>query len=151
MTISDNEWEAIKKSMYDSKLAFINKKYDSALNMAEKVTNHIVNISIRMDSTDNRQNARLLDVATYVATQLDVIANSVGDENIRHSIIELHNSLVETVRPIIIRYIDKALALYRYVTIIIESGDSIEVPMDVYNNASEMQETIKLLRNYWEA
>ena len=59
--------------------------------------------------------------------------------------------MVETVRPIVIRYIDKALALYRYVTIIIESGDNIEVPMDVYNNASEMQETIRLLRKYWAA
>ena len=94
MTISDNEWEAIKKSMYDSKLAFINKKYDSALNMAERVTSDIVNISLKIDFADNRQNSRLLDVATYVATQLDVISNSVGDENIRHSIIELHNSLV---------------------------------------------------------
>ena len=151
MTISDNEWEAIKKSMYDSKLAFINKKYDSALNMAERVTSDIVNISLKIDFADNRQNSRLLDVATYVATQLDVISNSVGDENIRHSIIELHNSLVETVRPIIIRFIDKALALYRYMTIIIESENSIEVPMDVYDRASEMQETIRMLRKYWAA
>ena len=151
MTISDNEWAAVKKYMYESKLAFINKKYDAALNMAEKVTSHIVNISIRMDSTDNQQNTRLLDVATYVATQLDNVANSIGDENMRNSIIECRNSMVEAVRPIVIRYIDKALALYRYVTIIIESGDSIEVPMDVYNNASEMQETIRLLRKYWAA
>ena len=151
MTISDNEWEAIKKSMYDSKLAFINKKYDSALNMAEKVTSHIVNISIRMDSTDNRQNARLLDVATYVATQLDNVANSIGDENMRYSIIECRNSLAEAVRPIIIRFIDKALALYQYMTNIIESGNNIEVPMDVYDRASEMQETIRLLRKYWAA
>ena len=150
MTISDNEWEAIKKSMYDSKLAFINKKYDSALNMAERVTSDIVNISLKIDFADNRQNARLLDVATYVATQLDVIANSIGDENIRHSIIECRNSLAETVRPIIIRFIDKALALYQYMTNIIESGNA-SVPMDAYNKASEMQETIKLLRNYWAA
>ena len=151
MTISDNEWEAIKKSMYDSKLAFINKKYDSALNMAERVTSDIVNISLKIDFVDNRQNARLLDVATYVATQLDVIANSIGDENIRHSIIECRNSLAETVRPIIIRFIDKALALYQYMTNIIESGNNIEVPMDAYNKASEMQETIRMLRKYWAA
>lgn len=151
MIISDNEWAAVKKSMYDSKLAFINKKYDAALNMAEKVTSEIVNISIKMDSTDNRQNTKLLDVATYVATQLDIIANSIGDENMRHSIIEYRNSMVETVRPIAIRYIDKALALYQYITIICESGNSIDIPEDAYNSASELQEPLKMLRNYWAA
>ena len=151
MTISDSKWAAVKKSMDDAKVIFNNGDFESALSKAEKITSEIVNISLSTDSSDNQQNAKLLDMATYVATQLDNVANSIGDENIRHSIIECRNSMVETVRPIVIRYIDKALALYRYVTIIIESGDSIEVPMDVYNNASEMQETIKLLRNYWAA
>ena len=151
MTISDSKWEDVKKSMDDTKLTFNTGDLDSALSKAKKITSEIANISLKIDFSDNRQNAKLLDVATYVATQLDNVANSIGDENIRYSIIECRNSLAETVRPIVIRYIDKALALYRYATIIIESGDNIEVPMDVYNNASEMQETIKLLRNYWAA
>ena len=149
MTISDSKWAAVKKSMDDSKLAFINKEYNAALNMAEKVTSEIVNISLKIDFADYRQNAKLLDVATYVATQLDNVANSIGDENMRYSIIECRNSLAETVRPIIIRFIDKALALYQYMTNIIESGNNIEVPMDVYSRASEMQETIRMLRKYW--
>ena len=147
MTISDSKWEDVKKSMDDTKLTFNTGDLDSALSKAKKITSEIANISLKIDFSDNRQNAKLLDVATYVATQLDNVANSIGDD----SIIECRNSLAETVRPIVIRYIDKALALYRYATIIIESGDNIEVPMDVYNNASEMQETIKLLRNYWAA
>lgn len=151
MIIKNEEWENIKQEMNEVKKSFIDKEYDAALNMAEKVTSEIVNISLKIDFADNRKNARLLDVATYVATQLDAIVNSIDDENIRHSIIECRNLLVETVRPIIIRFIDKALMLYRYVTIVIESGNSIDVPMDVYDSASEMQETIKLLRNYWAA
>ena len=148
---NDDKFVDVKKSMDDAKVIFNNGDFDSALSKAEKVTSEILTISLSIDSSDNQQNAKLLDMATYVATQLDNVANSIGDENIRHSIIECRNSMVETVRPIVIRYIDKALALYRYVTIIIESGDSIEVPMDVYNNASEMQETIRLLRKYWAA
>ena len=151
MIIKNEEWENIKQEMNEVKKSFIDKEYDSALLKAEKLTSEIVVISLKMDSTDNQQNTRLLDVATYVATQLDNVAISIGDENMRHSIIELRNSLVETVRPTIIRYIDKALALYRYMTIIIESENSIEVPMDVYDSASEMQETIMMLRNYWAA
>ena len=104
-----------------------------------------------MDSTDNQQNTTLLDVATYVATQLDLIANRVNDENIRSSILEYKNDMTETVRPIVIAYIDKALMLYQYMSNLIESGNASAVPMDVYNKASEMQETLKLLRNYWAA
>ena len=151
MIVKNEEWENIKQEMNEVKKSFIDKDYDAALLKAEKLTSEIVIISLKMDSTDNQQNTRLLDVATYVATQLDIVANSIGNENMRHSIIEYRNSMVETVRPIVIRYIDKALALYRYVTIIIESGNSIEVPTDVYNSALELQEPLRLLRNYWAA
>ena len=146
---NDDKFVDVKKSMDDIKVIFNNGDFDSAMDNVEKITSEILTISHSADSTNNQQNAKLLDVATYVATQLDIVANSIGDENIRHSIIECRNAMVETVRPIVIRYIDKALALYRYVTIIIESGNSIEVPTDVYDKASEMQETIMMLRKYW--
>lgn len=149
--ISNNEWADMKQEMDDAKLAFSNKDFYSTLNKVEKVTSEIANISLKIDFSDNLQNAKLLDVATYVATQLDAIANRIDDENIRHSIIECRNSLVETVRPIIIRFIDKALALYQYITTICESSNSAEIPEDVYNSASELQEPLKLLRNYWAA
>lgn len=115
MIVKNEEWENIKQEMNEVKKSFIDKDYDAALLKAEKLTSEIVIISLKMDSTDNQQNTRLLDVATYVATQLDIVANSIGNENMRHSIIEYRNSMVETVRPIVIRYIDKALALYRYI------------------------------------
>ena len=151
MTISDSKWAAVKKSMDDTKLTFNTGDLDSALSKAKKITSEIANISLVVDFSDNRQNAKLLDVATYVATQLDNVANSIGDENMRYSIIKCRNSLAETVRPIIIRYIDKAIALYQYMTIIREFGNSIEIPEDEYNRASKWQETLKLLRNYWAA
>ena len=141
MIISDNEWTEIKESM----------NMANTLSKISDVTSKVVKLSSMIDIDSNQQNAKLLDTATYVATKLDLIVNSIDDENIRHSIIECRNSLAETVRPIIIRFIDKALALYQYMTNIIESGNNIEVPMDVYSRASEMQETIKLLRNYWAA
>ena len=148
---NDDKFVDVKKSMDDAKVIFNNGDFDSALSKAEKITSEILTISLSIDSSDNQQNAKLLDMATYVATQLDNVANSIGDENIRHSIIECRNSMVETVRPIVIRYIDKALALYQYMIIIREFGNSIEVPTDVYDKASEMQETLKLLRKYWTA
>ena len=141
MTINDNDWTEIKESM----------NMANTLSKISDVTSKVVKLSSMIAIDNNQQNAKLLDTATYVATKLDLIASKVNDENIRSSILEYKNDMTETVRPIVIRYIDKALALYRYVTIIIESGDSIEVPMDVYNNASEMQETIRLLRKYWAA
>lgn len=148
---NDDKFVDVKKSMDDIKVIFNNGDFDSAMDKVEKITSEILTISLNSDSADNQQNAKLLDAATYVATQLDNVANSIGDENMRYSIIERRNSFVETVRPIVIRYIDKALVLYQYMTIIKEFGNSIEVPMDVYNSASEMQETLKLLRNYWAA
>ena len=83
--------------------------------------------------------------------KINLIASKVNDENIRSSILEYKNDMTETVRPIVIAFIDKALMLYRYMSNLIESGNASAVPMDVYNKASEMQETLKLLRKYWEA
>ena len=148
---NDDKFVDVKKSMDDAKVIFNNGDFDSAMDKVEKITSEIVNISLRTDSSDNQQNAKLLDTATYVATNLDLVANRIGDENMRHSIIECRNSMVETVRPIIIRYIDKALMLYRYMSNLIESGNTSAVPMDVYSRASEMQETIRMLRKYWAA
>lgn len=141
MTINDNDWTEIKESM----------NMANTLSKISDVTSKVVKLSSMIAIDNNQQNAKLLDTATYVATQLDLIANSVGDENIRSSILEYKNDMIETVRPIVIAYIDKALMLYQYMSNLIESGNASTVPMDAYNKASEMQETIKLLRNYWAA
>lgn len=141
MTINDNDWTEIKESM----------NMANTLSKISDVTSKVVKLSSMIAIDSNQQNAKLLDTATYVSTQLDLIANRVNDENIRSSILEYKNDMTETVRPIVIAYIDKALMLYRYMSNLIESGNASAVPMDVYNKASEMQETIKLLRNYWAA
>ena len=85
---NDDKFVDVKKSMDDAKVIFNNGDFDSALSKAEKITSEIVNISLSTDSSDNQQNAKLLDMATYVATQLDNVANSLGDQNMRYSLIE---------------------------------------------------------------
>ena len=140
MTINDNDWTEIKESM----------NMANTLSKISDVTSKVVKLSSMIAIDSNQQNAKLLDTATYVATKLDFIASKVNDENIRSSILEYKNDMTETVRPIVIAYIDKALMLYQYMSNLIESGNA-SVPMDAYNKASEMQETIKLLRNYWAA
>ena len=140
MTINDNDWTEIKESM----------NMANTLSKISDVTSKVVKLSSMIAIDNNQQNAKLLDTATYVATKLDFIASKVNDENIRSSILEYKNDMTETVRPIVIAYIDKALMLYQYMSNLIESGNA-SVPMDAYNKASEMQETIKLLRNYWAA
>ena len=140
MIINDNDWTEIKESMNMAK----------TLSKISDVTSKVVKLSSMIAIDNNQQNAKLLDTATYVATKLDLIASKVNDENIRSSILEYKNDMTETVRPIVIAYIDKALMLYQYMSNLIESGNA-SVPMDAYNKASEMQETIKLLRNYWAA
>ena len=141
MTINDNDWTEIKESM----------NMANTLSKISDVTSKVVKLSSMIAIDNNQQNAKLLDTATYVATKLDLIASKVNDENIRSSILEYKNDMTETVRPIVIAYIDKALMLYRYMSNLIESGNASDVPMDVYNKASEMQETIRLLRKYWAA
>ena len=141
MTINDNDWTEIKESM----------NMANTLSKISDVTSKVVKLSSMISIDSNQQNAKLLDTATYVATKLDLIASKVNDENIRSSILEYKNDMTETVRPIVIAYIDKALMLYRYMSNLIESGNASAVPMDVYVKASEMQETLKLLRNYWAA
>ena len=140
MTINDNDWTEIKESM----------NMANTLSKISDVTSKVVKLSSMIAIDNNQQNAKLLDTATYVATKLDLIASKVNDVNIRSSILEYKNDMTETVRPIVIAYIDKALMLYQYMSNLIESGNA-SVPMDAYNKASEMQETIKLLRNYWAA
>ena len=141
MTINDNDWTEIKESM----------NMANTLSKISDVTSKVVKLSSMIAIDNNQQNAKLLDTATYVATKLDLIASKVNDENIRSSILEYKNDMTETVRPIVIAYIDKALILYRYMSNLIESGNASAVPMDAYVKASEMQETLKLLRNYWAA
>lgn len=141
MTINDNDWTEIKESM----------NMANTLSKISDVTSKVVKLSSMIAIDSNQQNAKLLDTATYVATKLDLIASKVNDENIRSSILEYKNDMTETVRPIVIAYIDKALMLYLYMSNLIESGNASAVPMDVYVKASEMQETLKLLRNYWAA
>ena len=141
MTINDNDWTEIKESM----------NMANTLSKISDVTSKVVKLSSMIAIDNNQQNAKLLDTATYVATKLDIIASKVNDENIRSSILEYKNDMTETVRPIVIAYIDKALMLYRYMSNLIESGNASAVPMDAYVKASEMQETLKLLRNYWAA
>ena len=141
MTINDNDWTEIKESM----------NMANTLSKISDVTSKVVKLSSMIAIDNNQQNAKLLDTATYVATKLDIIASKVNDENIRSSILEYKNDMTETVRPIVIAYIDKALMLYQYMSNLIESGNASAVPMDAYVKASEMQETLKLLRNYWAA